>query len=162
MGLTTKRRVFVEEYLTCWNATEAARRAEYKYPRRQGSRLLTFVDVQELIKERISQKAMSADEVLLRLAEHARGDISKFIKEGGGIDWVAVAEHGGLVKSITHTAGRQSRIEIYDAQSALGLLGKAHGLFRERHELTGLGGGPIVQEQRVAIYLPDNDRDGRD
>jgi len=36
--------------------------------------------IQEAIKARLAEKAMSADEVLVRLAEHARGDMGTFFK----------------------------------------------------------------------------------
>ena len=85
MGLTNKRRVFIEEYLRCWNATEAARRAEYKHPRRQGARLLSFVDIQKEVERRIEEKAMGANEVLNRLAEQARGDIDECLTTDHGI-----------------------------------------------------------------------------
>lgn len=142
--LSRKRRVFVEEYLKCWNGAEAARRAGYKFPRRRASVLLTNSDIQEYIEKRISEIAMSADEVLTRLAAQARGDISEFVGAGGGIDWARVKEQGCLVKRIAHTKGKQSTIELYDAQSALVQLGKHHRLFVERRQLEGGDGGPIA------------------
>jgi hypothetical protein len=75
-----KQRAFVEEYLKCWNATEAARRADYAYPRQAGSRLLTNVDIQEYVKARVDEIAMGADEVLLGLTEQARADLGTFFK----------------------------------------------------------------------------------
>ena len=74
--LTDKQRVFVEEYLRCWNATEAARRAGYseRWLHTNASKLLQDTRIQELIKERLTDVTMSADEVLQRLAQKARGD----------------------------------------------------------------------------------------
>jgi len=164
MGLTAKRQVFIEEYLRCWNATEAARRARYAYPGRQGHRLLKNVEIQELIKERIAEKALSADEVLLRLGEQARASIAEFIDEDGIIDWGKVQAKGHLIKSVVHRKGRQSRIELYDAQNALVHLGKHHRLFVERRELTGADGGPIAHnltvqfEEAVARIYDDGTR----
>ena len=148
MALNTKRRVFVEEYLRCWNATEAARRAGYAYPRRQGHRLLTNVDIQARVKERIQEKAMSADEVLLRLAEQAKGDMADFvnIEVRGGILDFQKAKNLGLTHLIKSVSWSKSgvRIELYDAQSALSLLGKHHGLFKDRIEHSGPEGGAVV------------------
>lgn len=79
-GLTNKQKVFIEEYLSCWNASEAARRAGYKNPRMSGSENLTKPDVAAEIKQRISEKAMSADEVLTRLADQARANLGCFYK----------------------------------------------------------------------------------
>jgi phage terminase small subunit len=148
MALTPKRRQFIEEYLRCWNASEAAAAVGYKNARRQGSRLLTFVDIRNEVKRRIAETAMSADEVLLRLAEQARADIGDFIKVGKHqvrLD-LARAQKAGLlrlVKSIRWTKYGPV-LELYDAQAALALLGKHQRLFVERHEHSGPGGGPIV------------------
>lgn len=73
MSLTNKRRVFVEQYLQCWNASEAARRAGYAH-RSEGPRLLSNADIQVYINLRLADMQMSADEVLNRLADHARDD----------------------------------------------------------------------------------------
>lgn len=135
MKLTNKRRIFVEEYLKCWNATEAARRAGYKFPNRQGPRLLSFVGIKEKINQRLKEKVMSADEVLLRLAEQARADISEFVGIRGAIDWIAVQEKGHLIKKIIHRQGQHSSIELYDAQAALALLARHHGLLTDRREV---------------------------
>jgi len=135
-GLTGKRKLFIEEYLTCWNATEAARRAGYKHPRRQGSRLLSFVDIKDAIRARLQEKAMDADEVLARLADQGKASIAEFLKvtqDGVAIDWITVEQKGHLVKSLTPTA-HGMRLELYDAQSALVQIGRAHGLFVDRHQ----------------------------
>ena len=64
----------------------------------------------------------------------ARADVSEFIGKGGGIDWDKVAAKGFLVKKIEHEVGKNSKIELYDAQAALVQLGKHHRLFIERVE----------------------------
>lgn len=128
--------MFVEEYLRCWNATEAARCAKYAHPNKQGPKLLVNIGIAERIKTRIEEKAMSADEVLLRLAEQARSDISIFIvktSSGWLIDLNAVKEHGCLVKKIK-TGQFGPEIELYDSQNALIQLGRVHGLFVDRSE----------------------------
>jgi phage terminase small subunit len=148
MALSLKRRKFVEEYLRCWNASEAARQAGYTHADRQGSRLLSFVEVQDLIGKRIAEVAMSADEVLLRLAGQARGSMESFltIGENGSVKIdLAKAQALGclhLVKGLTE-AEFGFKLDLYDAQSALVQLGKGHGLFTDRHEHSGPAGGPI-------------------
>ena len=47
--------------------------------RRDASRLLTNADIQAEIQARLAEKKMSADEVLIRLANMARADIADFI-----------------------------------------------------------------------------------
>lgn len=148
--LTDKQKLFVEAYLECWNATEAARRAKYAYPNTQGPRLLVHVGIRKIIQERLSAKAMSADEVLMRLAEQARGDISDFIRSHGAIDWDAVHAKGYLVKKIRHTSGKESAIELHDAQAALEKIGRAHGLFIDRQKIEH--GGEV--EHIVKIIRP--------
>jgi phage terminase small subunit len=153
VALSYKRRAFVEAYLQTWNATEAARVAKYAHPGRQGHRLLKNVEIQKTIKARLAEMAMDADEVLVRLSQQATADISDFLKDGGGIDWQKVKEKGYLIKSILHRKGQHAKIELYDAQSALALLGKHHRLFTERHEHSGPEGGPIAWR----IILDDGD-----
>ncbi len=80
--LSSKQQAFIEGYLRCFNATEAARLAGYSdhTARQQGSRLLSKVDIQQAIKTRIAEKAMGADEVLLKLGDQARGNLGAFFK----------------------------------------------------------------------------------
>lgn len=136
-GLTNKQRVFVEAYLATWNATEAARQAGYAYPNVEGARLLVNPSIAETIKQRIAEKTMAADEVLVRLTEHARNSMQDFLDPDRGELDLASARDGGklhLVKKLTRTDtkyGKQVAIELYDAQAALALLGKHHGLFKE-------------------------------
>lgn len=144
MALSYKRRAFVEAYLQTWNQTEAARIAGYKNPEVMGCRLMKVKGVADAVERRLSEAAMSADEVLARLSQQASADISDFLTESGGIDWQKVKEKGFLIKAILHRKGQQSKIELYDAQSALALMGKHHKLFTERHEHSGPGGKPIA------------------
>jgi phage terminase small subunit len=136
--LTTKQRVFVEEYLTCWNASEAARRAGYAAPHNiQGPRLLSNVSIQTEIQRRLAEKAMSADEALARLAEHARGSMGDFLKineEDGSaqLDLLQARDKLHLIKKYSIDDKGKVTIELYDAQSALALIGKRHGLFVDR------------------------------
>ena len=136
--LTNKRKAFIEEYLQCWNASEAARRVGYKKPGQYGHYLKNLEIVQAEIRRRIADKAMSADEVLHRLGEHARGDIAEFITDTGAIDWQAVKVKGRLIQRITHRKGEHSSIDLYSAQNALVTLAKHFKLTPERykHEVT--------------------------
>lgn len=69
--MTEKERIWLNEYLKCWNATEAARRAGYKSPEKQGwQKKEKFADE---IKKRVNDIAMSAEERLITLSEIARG-----------------------------------------------------------------------------------------
>ena len=73
-NLSDKQRAFVEHYLVCWDATKAARRAGY----RGNSNTLAVIGWNNIrkhkisaeIERRISEMAMRADEVLLRLGQN--------------------------------------------------------------------------------------------
>ena len=150
---TKKEQVWIEEYLQCWNATEAARRAAYKWPNKTGpAKLEKFRDV---IRARIDEKVMDADEVLLRLSEIARGEWRGYLTPTGGTDFASLIEDGKahLVKSIKETANAGKTVEFCDMQAALVQLGKVHGLFRDVHEHTGKDGGPIQTEGTVKVDL---------
>lgn len=144
--LTAKQRAFVEHYLQCWNATEAARRAGYsaKTARQQAARLLSNVYVQAEIAGRIGELKASADEVLLRLASHSRGSMEDFIS-GESIDLDKARQRGKLhlVKKfkVTTTTDGESfethrvELELYDAQAATVQLARILGQFIERIEI---------------------------
>jgi len=172
LALSHKQQVFINHYLECWNATEAARRAGYSHPNKRGPENVVKSGIAEEIARRIEEKAMSADEALIRLAEQARGSMAEFVSvvEGrpmpigfGGddaedfedgyedqddddgpldevptryvrLDMVKAAENGKLhlVKKLQETK-YGLKIELYDAQAALEKIGRAHGLFTDKH-----------------------------
>jgi phage terminase small subunit len=138
VALTDKRQVFIEEYLATWNATEAARRAGYAFPNVEGSKLLVIPSIREEIDKRIAEKTMSANEVLVRLSEHARNEHGAYITANGDVDLDGLIRDGKrhLIKGVKETKyGRN--IEFYDAQSALVHIGKHHGLFSDKVEHSG-------------------------
>jgi phage terminase small subunit len=165
--LTDKQRLFVEHYLQCWNATEAARRAGYRHPNKVGPRNLVKVGIREIIGQRLQAMAMDADEVLAHLASIARGSAADIVQTDAGPQGVidlAKAEKSGalhLVKKLEWTKG-YLRVEFYDRLEALELLGKAHRLFVDRKEHSGPDGGPIQHAATVTIFIPENERDDRD
>jgi len=137
--MRNRQKVFINEYLQCWNATKAAQLAGYseKTAYSLGGRLLKNVEVQTEITKRLKEKQMGADEVLTLLSEQARADVSDFVHPGGIIDWEAVRLKGRLVKKVKHTFGHPSEIELHDSQRALELIGKHHRLFADRLEIGG-------------------------
>lgn len=148
MALSAKHQQFVSEYLKCWNATEAYRRV---YPQStpeaahgNASRLMSNDIIKTAIRQRITENAMTADEVLARLAKHARGSMADFLNvnaNGATIDLVkaADAEQLDIVRKFTQTTKRYGETEIeevtvdlYDAQSALLNMGKHLDLFSDK------------------------------
>lgn len=83
MTLSRRQLVFIEEYLNCWNATEAARRAGYSENTAGaiGAENLTKPQIRVEVERRIAEQGVKPPEVLLRLTAQARGDIGQFFKE---------------------------------------------------------------------------------
>lgn len=169
MALTYRQRAFVEEYLTCWNASESARRAGYKGDANTvGPRLLANVGIRAAIEQRLQEKAMGADEVLARLAEHARGDLGDFLDISSMSFQVDLS--GAVEKGITHlikkvkqrttttlskegveTETSDVEVELYDAQAALVHIGRHLKLFTEQAEISG----EIVLKTIKGVSLDD-------
>jgi phage terminase small subunit len=181
-GLSSKQQAFVDYYVgeARFVGAEAARLAGYAEgsARQQASRLLTNDDVQEAIKQRISEIAMSSHEVLVRLSEHARGSMEDFIDpETMLVDLHKAADKKQLhllkkIKYVTRTqimrdgeeVDEATRIdtiefELYDQQAALALLGKHHKLFVERHEMTGKDGKAIPISIQPFSDMDDDELD---
>jgi len=139
MALNNKQQAFVSEYLTCWNASEAARRAGYNGQANVvGPRMLANVSIKAEISQRLKEKHLSADEVLYRLAEQARGEHSAYLLPNGTVNYGAILEDGKghLIHKVKQTK-YGNEIEFYDAQAALVHLGRAHGMFADRVEVSG-------------------------
>jgi len=113
---------------------------------------------------------MTAHESLVRLASIARGDIGEFFDiSSTGVPSLNLARATvatRLIKKLktktrTYTVDdhlvteTDVELELYDAQDALALIGRHHGLFTDRVEHSGAVAGiaPII------IYIPDNFRD---
>jgi len=81
MGLTRRQQIFVSEYLQCWNATEAARRAGYRgRPNTIGPRLLSNVSIAAEVKAEIEARSLKTAEGLAILAAQARSSLAGFFK----------------------------------------------------------------------------------
>lgn len=148
MGLTAKQRVFVSEYLIDFNATRAARAAGYagRYLHTNASKLLQNTTIAAEIRRCINERAMSADEVLLRTADIARGDLSEWITDDGEVDIAAMraAGKGHLLKKykqtrrVTTTKGGGEfetttvEFELYPADAAHDKLMRYHGLYNDK------------------------------
>lgn len=145
MALTAKQKAFIEAYLTHWNATKAALEAEYspKTAYSIGQENLKKPEIAAAIQARLDEKVMSANEVLDRLSQQARFDLGKYVRgESVDLDALIADGYGHLIKAIKPGKFGDT-IEFHDPFAALQLLGKHHGLFVDRQELTGKDGGPI-------------------
>ena len=149
MALTNKQQAFINAYIVHKNATRAAKEAGYSEDTAysQGSRLLKNVEIRDAIEAHFAEQAMSANEVISLLADHARGSMEQFIEIKGGQPFIDLykaqqANKLHLLKKIKNT-GKGVEIELYDAQAALVQLGRHLGLFVDKTELSGPDGGPI-------------------
>jgi phage terminase small subunit len=170
-----RQKRFVEEYLVDFNATQAAIRAGYsaKSARSIGCENLTKPDISEAISDRL----MSATEVIARLTDIARGDIKDLMRVTpmgyelklmvkDDEDIFKVNPYTKLIKKIKQKVttimprnqdGEEKEIvetdlELYSALEALNLLGRHHKLFADRMELTGKDGGAIeVDDAKESI-----------
>lgn len=123
--LTNKQRAFVEEYLRCWNATQAAIAAGYseRTAAQGGYQLLQKNLVRAEIQARLAAKAATADEALARIAERARGSMADFLRVESGFEMLDLenakrADKLRLVKKIKMGKRGVAALELYDAQRA--------------------------------------------
>lgn len=148
--LNAKQQVFVEHYLHHWNASEAARRAGYSQIAAGsiGHDLLKNTEIKAIIDARLTDLQASANEVITRLTEHARGDMLDLVDSDGTVDLVKAKREGKgrLIRKLKKhrrtfldpggepIVEEQLEIELHDAQTALVQLGKYHKLFTDRSE----------------------------
>lgn len=153
--LNDKQKVFISEYLKCFNGTEAYCKAYPKAKRDSArttaSELLAKPNVKAEIQARLAEIHMSADEALSRMSDIARGDITEFITPFGAVDLEAMkrAGKGHLIKKIKQrtitkvaksesdadTETHDTEIELYPADGALRDILKIHGKFKDAIEL---------------------------
>lgn len=177
MSLTNKQKVFVEEYLHDFNATQAAIRAGYseKTAYSIGWENLRKPEILEIVEKRLQEKQMSADEALSMLADIARGDLGEFMDISSvGFNLDLLDENGDkkktrLIKKIkqkttTFIAKKESdedrevtetEIELYPADNALRDILKIHGKFIDRQDITS-GGKALTWRE----FLEQNDKPG--
>lgn len=149
--LTKAQEVFIDEYLKCFNGTEAYSRAYPKASRvsawSAASRLLGIVRDSYYFKERLNQIHMSADEALKLTADIARGDVTEFITPFGNIDIDKLRQggKGRLIKKIKQktvtkigkgesdedTEVLETEIELYPADAALDKILRVHGKYKD-------------------------------
>lgn len=88
--LGKKHQEFINEYLLCWNQTEAYKRVYPKSSdasaRANAARLIANDSISEAIKKRVDERTMSADENLVRLADFGRSDLGPWLSDGGEVD----------------------------------------------------------------------------
>lgn len=168
-ALRGRRRMFVDLYLgECrGNATEAARRAGYRFPGQEGCRLLREPAVRAAIEGRLAELGVTRERVLGWLVEILEVDPAEFVEvvergEHRDLRLRVEREAGGelrlggrtrLLRSVN--AGRYGvRIEVLDKVKALVLLGRYLRMWEggEEGEESGLEelGRAIMESARKA------------
>lgn len=157
-----KEDIFALEYLKDFNGTQAAIRAGYakKSAHVTASRLLKKAKVSRAIREAVAERAMGVDEVLLRLADIARGSLEFFISPGGSIDVVAAKDKGKLhlLKVYKTSEKYGDEIELHDPIKALELLGKNNGALGDLKDalLKNLDLDKLTEKQLRALANGDD------
>lgn len=158
--LTPKQAVFVAEYLKDLNATQAAIRAGYspKTAEQQGPRLLGYVGIQAAIRagqaDRSKRTGITQDRVLAEAALLAFSDLTHYVVDDAGEVKLTIDAPDGAMRAISSikrkkvTRGEESwfevEIRLWDKPGVLKLAGQHVGLFRDKVEFSGPGGGPVA------------------
>ncbi len=157
MTLSPQRQKFVSEYLVDFNAKHAAIRAGYseRTSQAQGSRLLTYAEVQEGISKALQDQqkrtAITADRVLAELGKIAFANVSDYVNttaEGGRTIGEANLENCtrdqlAALSEISLDATGGLKIKAGDKVRALEKIGQHFGMWTNKVEVTGKDGGPI-------------------
>ena len=143
-GPSIRQLKFIDRYLETGNATESARYAGYNGDdatlAQIGSRLLKSVKIRTEIQRRLGISVASSGEVLERLTQHARGDLTDVLKPDGSFDLKYARRRGSskLLKKLKVKTDKDGSVtheyEIHDPQSALEKLGRFHKLFTDKVE----------------------------
>lgn len=179
-SLNDKQKLFVANYLRCWNGAKAARDAGYsaRSAREQAYDLLTNPLIRAEIEAHLKQAVMSADEVLARLSAQASANVADLIEinaDGFASFDFSTAGATDKLHAIKKLKTKRTRridskkqtwedesveVELYDSQRALEMLGRYHNLFTEKDD----EGKPLTDEQRIArvIVILDAARARRD
>lgn len=130
--LTTKQRVFVDEYIVSLNATQAAIKAGYS------------AKTADVIGHQLLRKTLVQAEI--QKAMDARGKKTGITAEYVLTSLQSVAERCMQAEPVLDREGSPTgeyRFDSSGANKALELIGKHLKLFTEKVEHAGEGGGPI-------------------
>ncbi|EIU7095337.1 terminase small subunit [Pseudomonas aeruginosa] len=180
MALTAKQRRFVAEYLLDLNATQAAIRAGYSKNRASeiGYQLLQKPGItsaiQAAMKERAERTQIDADYVLRRMIEIDQMDLLDIMTDAmelkpvsqwprvwrqylSGFDLAEMFEGKGDSRA---AVGILKKIKWPDKVKNLELLGRHHGVFTDKFEHSGPGGGPIpTMPTMIELVAPGESTD---
>ena len=169
--LNPRQAVFCAEYITDFNATQAAIRAGYasKYAARVAYKMLLQPHIQEAVNREITARAkrthITQDRVLRELAAVAFFDPRKLFAPDGSplpineLDDATAAALGGLdVQEVFEGSGENrvfvgyvKKYKVADKNAALSNAMKHLGMLKESLALSGPDGGPVEVNVKQAI-----------
>lgn len=172
LQLSPRRQRFVDEYMIDLCQSKAAARAGYsdKTARAQASLIMRDPIVQAAVRKRMQERVLAthinADRVVLELAKLAFANMADYMTAGAdgdpALDFSKLTrDQAAALVEVTvddYFDGRgedarqvrRVKFKLADKRAALVDLGRHIGMFKERVELTGSGGGPI-QSQVVPL-----------
>jgi phage terminase small subunit len=137
-------RAFVDQYfISGMNASEACRELNYKKARQQASTFLKMGTVKAAIAERLTERKLSADEVLAIISEKSKADMSYFLRlsknetdKTVSFDLHKARKNGKLhlIRKLKIKDGKVTDIELVDSKFYLDLLAKHHKLINPEEE----------------------------
>jgi len=149
--LTRRQKQFIVEYLKDLNGTQAAIRAGYSANGAgvAANRLLKDVYISGQIETILTDRGLTPGGVISRLTEMAQVTVDDFFDFPGGLPLFnadKARERGvlHLIESIEYDPQKGVKIKFADKQHALELVGRYHGMFKDKHEVTGAEGAPIT------------------
>lgn len=138
-----RRKIFVDEYILSGKATEAAKKAGYKSPTREGYRLLHEPEVRAAIDERLaeidSEKILSQQQLLEFLSAVVRGEVK---------DETVITRLIGKGQSIIEHV--EYRVPTRERLNAATTLLKIQGAFNQVEQTTDAG--KLLVDTLEAIY----------
>lgn len=177
-GLTAKQQRFVDEYLIDLNASQAAIRSGYSEAtaRSQGQRMLTNADIAEAVNRAIEDRAkrvgVTQDMVLRELAKMGFSNMLDYLtpRNDGlvSIDFSALTrEQASAIQEVTIDQVRlpekdekgndvradRVKFKLADKRGSLELLGKHLGMFKDKLEVTGSEGGPLLVQKIERVIV---------
>ena len=155
-SLTLKQKRFIDGYfLFNGNATRAADYAGYSdnnggYLGLAGHRAIKNEKIKAVVTAKWDSRRMSPEELVARIGDIGRADISDYVGRVGDIDLVQLITdgHGHLIKGIRHTK-HGTEVIFHDTQKAHDQLLKYYGLDRT--------GQVTVDNRHVSVsYVKEN------
>lgn len=175
LALSPLQKKFAVEYMKDFNGTQAAMRAGYSEKSAavsacillKNKKVLAVID--SLEKELSTRFLSTKERVLKEMSILAYSDIADYADANGRIDVTnlrslppqvtrAIKKVKMIRRTVTTPTGttvtdEKLDFELYDKERPLTLMGKEVGLFKDRTELTGADGAPLIPTSPTTIVF---------